>query len=280
MITDEEKIKFQNNIKSIKFKLDDITDKAILGTNLCTDLKFYYVAKTFAVRVGSSNLLLDNTYKERNSSSMTIPVSMVNFTNCENKLKNKFELSDQNYFTVKQFDFNPEANIQGSLSKSDVSGSVLVELYDRVNKKKLDVSICNQEKVEYIMPLQSSVQVKLNNIKIFSYSQIDIFDHNSPVFTSRCYRMIEEETKSDITINMRRQNYYSGQIDCSNNCLYKGRINSYSIDCSCMGLQTLETYHTVLNRTLDLYSDINLDIFKCYEAYNRVKILLSHDIIS
>ena len=101
---------------------------------------------------------------------------------------------------------------------------------------------------------------------------IDIFNDNSNPFTSRCYRILDENTNADTTINWRRKNYYEGQINCSNQCRYIGIGNYKSINCECLGIQRLETYYTLLNRKLDAYSNINIDIFTCWrEAFKAVK---------
>jgi hypothetical protein len=261
--------KFQDNIISIKTKLDNIIDKVINTTELNTDLNLTLVAKTLAVRVAPSNLVAYDNYEELN-------LSMVNYTECENKLRQRFMLPTNYYFIVKKLDYNPEANVQDRQSKAVVSGSVMLEFYDPIKKEKLDASICNETPVKYKIPLENAAKFRMTNVKALSRSQIDIFDDTTIPFTSRCYRMIDDTYNADTTINMRRKNYYLGQMNCSNNCQYNGLINYTIIDCTCEGLQTKETFHTLLNRTLDLYSNINLDIFECWkEAYNRVKLFFN-----
>jgi hypothetical protein len=259
--------KTQDTINYVKVKLTNIVENMISKSSELSELNVTVVASRLAVRIAPSKLVSSENFEEFN-------LSTVNYTSCENKLKEQNNLSPSDSLIVKKFDYNLKTNLQESLSNSLVSDSVILDFYDPYTKKKLDASICNESPVSYVIPIKSTAKIRSVRANSLMKSGIDIFNDNSAPFTSRCYKKIDETTNADTTVNWRRKNYYDGQVNCSNQCQYNGVSNYKSINCACGALQRAETYHTILNRTLDMYSNVNIDIFACWrEAFSIVKII-------
>lgn len=259
-----------------------------------------YVAKTMAVRLAPHDMLL-------NENSVEDDISVIDFSECINLIQQKNSLSDNSnstenivngtrnlaflgqIITTKKVDYKSEVNVPKKKSKrrldSEVgnasnvsnvpvrSGSVKLELYDPVKKQKMDTSACNETQVKYKIPLNISAVKRTANINSLKKYNLDFFDEESLPYTSRCFKLIDEENNNtDTTVNMRRKNFYMGQVLCANNCVYKGMINYTVINCDCQGLEKEETYFTISDKNLDVFSSVNIDIFSCGpEAFNKVK---------
>lgn len=258
--------KTQDTINYVKEKLTNIVENMIGKSTESSDLNVTVIATRIAVRVAPSKFVSNENFEQFN-------LSNINYTICEDKIKEQNGLLPSDSLIVKKIDYNLKTNLQESLTSSLVSDSVVLDFYDPYTKNKLDASICNESQVNYAIPIKSMAKIRSVRANSLMKSGIDIFNDNSMPFTSRCFRMLDENTNADTTINWRRKNYYDGQVSCSNQCRYNGVINYKSINCECGGLQRSETFHTILNRTLDVYSNVNIDIFACWrEAFKTVKI--------
>lgn len=253
----------QKKINSIKESLDLVVDKIITSMSQETLSNGSFI-KTEMVAIQLFTSSNPPSQREEN-------LSIVKFTNCENTLKKKLNISQELDLIIRKFDFNSETNLY-SLNDTFSSDSIHMAFYHPITLEKLNTSLCNESPVEFVMPLKSPKKMNLPLYRELSEKRIDIFDKANPAFISRCEKMVDNTTNADTTINFRRSTYFNGSATCGNGCVYMGVDEFNYMKCSCPGIVDKEMSHTVVDEILDNFPAFNFDIVYCYrEAFIYVR---------
>ena len=150
---------------------------------------------------------------------------------------------------------------------------VQYEIYEPYNLTKLNLSICNEEKINLYIPLILSEETKYiyENMKSLGY---DMFNINDPFYQDLC-TPYKTENNTDIPLSARKEYIYNNKDSkCQANCDLSSYIpNSLYINCTCnieinkekeekkekkfSGKTLYESFYDVLKYA-------NFNILKCY----------------
>ena len=180
----------------------------------------------------------------------------INFANCENVLRIKNNIPPSSTLTVYQIEI--DYPFEQSLNKR-IEYAVFNE-----NKTRLDLSVCQNEKIEINYQL---TEAKVNKTKVNYYSQlgIDIYDIKNEFFHDICCPYSERD--SDMVLKDRLSDIYENYSVCDNNCEYNGiNYSTNTVNCICDVKinynSTSEPPH--LNQmVINTFKDSNLAVIKC-----------------
>jgi len=168
--------------------------------------------------------------------------SSINLGECENILKNKYNISKNETLII----FKTERYIEGLLIPL-----IEYEIFNPKTKEQLDLDECKKSKNNFDI----LIPVKINEYYLYKY------DPNSSYYNDICHTYTTEYG-TDITLFDRKNEFNKNKmILCMNNCQYKGydSQNSKSI-CRCQ-----------ISDRISLYSEINaLDLI--FQFSNKQKI--------
>jgi len=175
-------------------------------------------------------------------------ISSIDISNCESKIKEEY---DMDYLVILKTDiiFN-NATI------------VKYELFNPNKSEKIDLSICEEDKIEIIVP------VKLSNEYISNYYKLiekgyNILNKNDIFYTDICSQFTSKYD-TDMNLYDRKMEYYYNfcQLGCENKKIY---INEQKVQCECQ-LKTEEYQEITLSDSfykIDKYS--NFKVMTCFE---------------
>ena len=187
-----------------------------------------------------------------NQSDKNYNLSIINFGECENILRRKFNLDESQELII----FKIEHYITGHNTPT-----IEYTLFNEDGKIKLDLNYCNNVSIIYQIP------VSINEDELFKY------DANSSYYNDRCYPYTTN-SKTDITLYDRRNEYNDNNMSlCENNCTYKSYDSSTKkVDCECilkLKIPFFEDIYIDKNQLLDKFINIksvtNIVIIKCYK---------------
>ena len=186
-------------------------------------------------------------------------ISYIDFGECETKLKQKFNI---NYLLIIKFD---------KINK-DLPTSVEYEVYDPEKKSKLDLSICNSDKISIDIPMTLD-EHSLNLYKNLSSLGYDIFNKSDRFYNDIC-TIFSSNDDTDVLLIDRRATYYNDSIIfCENGCDYSGyNPQTKFVKCKCkvknkinpninyIGFETNN-----VSSFFDIKTYMNLEVIKCYK---------------
>ena len=209
-----------------------------------------------------------------NGQKNNINISSLDLGDCEDKLRKKYSMSEEDEFIILKKDI-----------KNDTTTYVEYEIYNSANLKHLNLDVCNDTQISINVP------VNLNNYTEFLYEQLylsgyNLFDGNDSFYNDICATYTTEDN-TDILLSDRKKNIYknNGNITlCQEGC----HFNLYSIDkkqskCSCNVQQnnTIDSKATNSSDKLDkknfgesFYSTLknsNFMVLKCYKLAISLK---------
>ena len=193
-------------------------------------------------------------------------LSIINFTNCENILRQVYNIPNNESLLFYKIDYSSKLNV------SSGSDSISYNVFDE-NGIKLNLSYCENTTININIPLSKIENSSLINKTLFSEynnSGKDIYDKNSGFYSDICD--VYSDNGTDLTLDDRRSNIFPNvSINCSDGCNYKG-IDEYNyIKCICEVSNTTETNVNIINSFLSILSQSNFMVIGCYEnAINPV----------
>ena len=184
-------------------------------------------------------------------------LTYINFLNCENTLRNKYNLSPNDNLTEIMIEIT--INDENSLTNQ-------VEYAVFYGKKQLNLSICENDKIEVNYNIINSTSINLDMILKFSEIGVDILNSKDTFFTDICFPY--SENNSDIILKDRTLCVYQNFSKCDENCEYeKIDLDSLIITCKCSIKTEVESeikqlrFDTIL---LDLITNSSFGVVKCY----------------
>ena len=238
--TEEEKIEM--NITKDKL-LDEISKI----------LKDKDIEKTYKIKGEDFTLLI---YPITNSSLLN-STTHVDFSQCEDILRNSKNLSSSDILTILQLEIN-NTNDKSLINK------VEYQVYYNGNSS-LDLSLCNDKNIKMFYAIKDNNLIDINSVASFQKSGIDIFNINDSFFNDICQPY--SYSNNDLVLEDRIKDIYLNYTLCEEGCTYiEFNVENKLISCDCKVKTNISTDELSLN--LPQYDNIDIDsnfgIIKCY----------------
>ena len=209
--------------------------------------------KDFLIKISPINY---NQYEESST--------YIDFLDCEKTLRNRNNLKSDDNLTVVLIELN---------KNNDKSLTQQIEYEVFYNTTKLDLSICNNDKIIIYYDVKNSSLIDLEKTLKYSNLGIDIFNINSPFFNDICYPY--DENNSDMILKDRISIIYQNYSICDDNCDYeKFNLETLLITCKCSVKNKIETEIKPLRfdyLLLGLITNSSLGVMKCYNLVFNFK---------
>ena len=225
------------------------TKQEILN-NLDNAIDDYDIGKVYEIFGDDYDIKISpiNTNKFQNISTY------INFSNCENILRQRFNSS---ILTVYLIEIN-------NLYEESLNNKVEYAIFNE-NKERIDLSICEKETIEINYQLNTS-KVNMTKVVYFADIGIDIFNIKDKFFNELCYSYSEGD--SDMVLNDRVKDIYQNYSVCEDDCTYeKIDLNQNIATCKCIIKTKIDTIvkPPKLDQIIrDSFKDSNLAVIKCY----------------
>ena len=148
-------------------------------------------------------------------------ISYIDLGECEAKLKKKHNI---NYLLILKFDVKLDDNSPTTVE---------YEVYNPYSKEKLDLSICNNEKIKIEVPkiLDENSLILYQNLSSFGY---DVFNKKDPFYNEIC-TVYSSEDNTDVLLIDRRLSYYNESLSfCESGCEYSNyNVDRKTVTCKC-----------------------------------------------
>ena len=239
---------FNNNETSKDNIFENIGNELINGTlNTLIDNVILKEKKDLKYEDGNILYELISTDIENNDNN----ISSINLGACENKLKINNNISINDPLLMLKADIYEIGMLFPRIE---------YEIYNILTKQKLNLSICNDDKVDI------SVPVKIDEDKIYKYNISD--DYYNDICSI-------SDSKIDIIINDRRNDFYKNNMSvCEKDCTFKDyNFDTKKASCECFIkikvplMSEIEVNkNKFINDISNISNIINLDIVKCYKT--------------
>ena len=189
-------------------------------------------------------------------------VSHGNFTKCEDKLREFYDIDKSRYITFMQLEIN-------NTDKNTLINKIEYQAYDD-KKKELNLSICKDINVKITHSIKNNSIFDMISANLFKDLGIDIFNINDSFFTDVCHSYSDSE--NDLTLKDRIKIIFQNYSLCEEGCFYDEiDLGNMTITCDCK----VKTDLNVDNITINLFpyeeKDANFQIIKCYNLVFSLK---------
>jgi hypothetical protein len=197
----------------------------------------------------------------RNEIRSTNNMAKVNLTECENKLKEEYDIDQNLDLIILKYIKNDDQSIQ-------------YEIYHPITHEKLDLSYCENTKADMYIPIEMDEKTEevYNDIKDQGYDPLDLND--------KFYREIctpyTSENGTDVLLDDREEFIYTSLVNatvCPTYCNYSEfMVDKKYIKCECdtntTGIETLDLEHlsgrNIGNSFLTTLQSTNWKVMRCY----------------
>jgi len=241
-------------------KIDCVSEESfkVLIQNIETMIKDDTFDDDKEIIIVGNNVICDITTTQTKQTYTNI--SYIDFGECETKLKQKYNI---NYLLILKFD---------KINENSPT-SIEYEVYDPTTKDKLDLSICNTDKISIDIPMTLD-EHSLDLYKNFSSLGYDIFDKNDRFYNDICTKFSSED-ETDVLLIDRRATYYNDSIIfCESGCDYSGyNAQTKLVKCKCEVKKNISTNINIIgfernniSSFFDFKTYMNLEVIKCYKT--------------
>ena len=195
--------------ESLKVFNDQI-DGIILNYSICNETNIFIWGNDILFHITTTDNIKNNKYNN---------ISSINLGECEKNIKEEYKID---YIIIKKIDIKVNENI-----------IVFYELYNPVTKNKINLSICKNNKIEILTPIDIDDKLN-NNYKELSNEGYNIFDPNDPFYNDVCSPYISEND-TDIILLDRKKIFFNDNLTyCQSDCSFKGiDIETNKVKCEC-----------------------------------------------
>ena len=189
-------------------------------------------------------------------------VSHVNFTICENILREQYNISKSRYITFLQMEIN-------NTNSKTLINKIEYQAYDD-NKKNLNLSLCEDNYIKITHSIKSSSLFDKVLASLFKDLGIDIFNIDDSFFTDVCHSYSDSE--NDMTLKDRIKEIFQNFSMCEEGCYYDEiDLENMTVTCNCKVKADLNVDDITV--TLLPYQDknANFEIIKCYNLVFSLK---------
>ena len=184
--------------------------------------------------------------------------SNVNFSQCEEILRNEYNISKDSILTILQIEIDKK-------NEQVLNNQIEYAIYDE-NKNKLNLSKCENVKITINYEIKNSTSLNISKIEYFSDIGINIFDINEDFFNDICYPY--SNNKTDIILSDRVNDIYQNYSLCDNGCYIENiNLTKMQVSCECDVKTEISTEIEEIefsDMVIDTFENSNINILKCY----------------
>ena len=189
-------------------------------------------------------------------------ISHVNFTKCEEILRDKNNISSSRYITFMQMEIN-------NTNSKTLINKVEYQAYDD-NKKQLNLSLCKDDYITITHSIKSSSLFDVVSASLFKDLGIDIFNINDSFFTDVCHSYSDSE--NDMTLKDRIRKIFQNFSLCEEGCYYNEiDLENMTITCDCKVKTDLNVDDIAITLLPFQNKSANFQIIKCYNLVFSLK---------
>ena len=214
------------------------------------------VNKNTNIVINGNNVVYQLISSEAMDDNLDKNISIIDFGECETKLKNKFDI-----------DFILVLKIDVFLSTS--TNIVLkYEVYNPLTLDKIDLSICKDMTINTYLPYPISDE-ELDLYINLNESGYDLYNPNDSFYLDIC-TPYTTYNKTDILLSDRRTDFYKNKSFCEEGCTYKNYDYTYEkVQCEC---QTKTELNNNIN-DVKFYSNSFSSAFFTLENFSNIKVI-------
>lgn len=212
--------------------------------------------------IQGDNLLFQVTTTDNAKNNQYKNVSSIDFGECEAKVKNEYQID---YIIIKKIDIN--------VNEKTV---VLYELYDPKSKQKLNLTLCDKNKIEIFTPIKDLQEETINNYNELINQGYNIFDPNDIFYNDIC-TPFTSENDTDLLLTDRKKVYFDENLTyCQSGCTYKNVIvESQQVQCECPTVD--QQNYEISSMTFELL-DLS-DFFLKVVEFSNFKVITCYKLI-
>ena len=212
----------------------------------------------------------------KNKSNNINNISIIDLGQCETRLREVYHINETDSLLI----------VKNEISSNKPSEKNLnFEVYEPINKKKLNLSFCDDTPINVYMPMELSKETKQLYDQM-KESGFDMFNINDPFYQDIC-TPFDSPDGTDILLSDRINYIYNNDdTQCQPNCQFSlYSIESQYMECSCSTNEN-ENYENLNKNTFstkkiyesfyDVLKYSNYDILKCYKIIINIKALKSN----
>ena len=229
------------------------------------DNYFYHIA-TSENEINSANKKNNDTNK----------LSRIDLGECENKLRDHYKLNKNISLLILKYE--KVANISSERQ-------LQYEVYESLNKAKLNLSVCSNVQVNIYVPivLSEEKQNLYNELQDLGY---DLFDINNVFYQDICTPYKTSNGTDVILTDRINYYYYNDETQCQPNCQFSGySFDTQNIKCECNIINTeinvennqkekKECAKSIYSSFYDILKFSNYKVLKCYKLAFNFKIFI------
>ena len=175
----------------------------------------------FFYHITTSDNEVNNANKKNND---TNKLSRIDLGECENKLREHYNLNDNVSLIILKYE--KVANISSERQ-------LQYEVYESLNKTKLNLSVCSNVQVNIYVPLILSAEKQnlYNELQDLGYN---LFDINNIFYQDIC-TPYKSSNGTDVILSDRiNYYYYNNETQCQPNCQFSGySFDTQNMKCEC-----------------------------------------------
>ena len=205
------------------------------------------------------------------SSSVQTNISEINLGDCEDKLREKYGIADDEKLIL----FQIETKIEGQPTSK-------LEYYVYASDgTSLDLSVCSNSDISITKAITDTSNLNYDTAKSLAKEGVDIYNINDVFFNDFCNGIDIEN--QDLTLENRIDDVYVNVSFCDEGCEYQGiNLETNKVQCSCNlnqtnaqnnSTNTTKKKNKFLKVINDLLNNINYKIVVCYQYWLKNKYL-------
>ena len=208
-------------------------------------------------------LLENNSSQNLNKNIFSLNLTYVNFSECEKILRDYYKIFPPRKIIFIQIEIN---NINNNILINQIE----YQAYDD-NKNILNLSLCNSTNIKIYYSLKNNEEDIINLISSFKEKNINILNLNDSFYNDVCIPY--SNSKNDLTLNDRIEEFYKNYSFCENNCKLEEIILENMIvvcDCSVKTKVNMKDLNFDVVR-YEIKKNTNFEILKCFNSFQSFK---------
>ena len=205
------------------------------------------------------------------NSAMEPDSTYINFQECENILRNHYNISNSSFITLLQLE------LYNNNSKSLIN-KVEYEVYDN-NYTKLNLNLCKDVNIQiyYAIKEDMLINIDVETINSLKNKGVDVFNINDSFFWDVC-QPYSSDIGNDLILEDRIKDLYQNYSLCEEGCTYNDlSMENMTVLCDCKIKENITTVVSEINLDKIKYETTsNFDIIKCYDIIFKFKLKITN----